>query len=115
VVEFCFRLPASYKVHRGARKRILLDAARGLLPDLVLRRTDKKRYISKDSWMPLRREYGPDLAAMARSKSLLESPGVRGRAVAPFVDDYLAGRHDDGLGVWRLYTAWRWLEAFHPA
>jgi asparagine synthase (glutamine-hydrolysing) len=114
VVEYCFRLPASYKVHRGVRKRILFDAARGVVPDLVLRRTDKKTFISKDSWMPLRRDYGPALADMARSKSLVESSGVRRPAVAPFVDDYLAGRHDDGMAVWRLYTAWRWHEAFHP-
>ncbi|HXJ28994.1 MAG TPA: asparagine synthase C-terminal domain-containing protein, partial [Gemmatimonadales bacterium] len=115
VVEYCFRLPASYKVHRGVRKRILLDAARGVVPDLVLRRTDKKTFISKDSWMPLRRDYGPALADMARSKSLVESAGVRGPAMAAFVDDYLAGRHDDRMAVWRLYTAWRWHEAFHPA
>jgi asparagine synthetase B (glutamine-hydrolysing) len=29
-----------------------------------------------------------------------------------FVDDYLAGRHEDGYAVWRIYTASRWLELF---
>jgi asparagine synthase (glutamine-hydrolysing) len=115
VVEFCFGLPASYKVRDGKRKRILLDAACGVVPDLVLRRTDKKTFISKDNWMPLRRDHGPALREMARSRRLLESPGVKGRAVAGFVDAFLGGRHHDILAVWRLYTAWRWLEAFHLA
>jgi len=29
-----------------------------------------------------------------------------------FVDDYLAGKHDNAYAVWRIYTASRWLELF---
>jgi len=38
VVELALSLPASYKVRRGKRKRILVDAYRGILPDEVLDR-----------------------------------------------------------------------------
>ncbi len=38
VVELAMSLPVSYKVHRGKRKRILVDAYRGILPDEVLDR-----------------------------------------------------------------------------
>jgi asparagine synthase (glutamine-hydrolysing) len=111
-VEFCFRLPADYKVRYGLRKRILLDAARPLLPALVLNRTDKKTFVSKQGWLPLRRDHADALREMARSRALVESPHIRRAALVPFVEDYLRGRHDDELAVWRLYTASRWLDAF---
>jgi hypothetical protein len=28
------------------------------------------------------------------------------------VDDYFAGRHEDGYAVWRVFTASRWLDLF---
>ncbi|MEK6675252.1 MAG: asparagine synthase (glutamine-hydrolyzing) [Planctomycetota bacterium] len=41
VVELATSLPSSYKIDRGVRKRILLDAYRGLLPDEILGRPKK--------------------------------------------------------------------------
>jgi len=114
LVEFCFRLPADYKVRYGIRKRILLDAARPMLPSLVANRTDKKTFVSKQGWMPLRHDHADALREMARSRALVESPYIRRDALTPFVEDYLRGRHDDELAMWRLYTASRWLDAFRP-
>ncbi len=41
VVEFASALPSSLKLDRGIRKRVLIDAYRGLLPDEVLDRPKK--------------------------------------------------------------------------
>jgi asparagine synthase (glutamine-hydrolysing) len=38
VVEQALRLPSGYKIDRGLRKRILVDAYRGHLPDAILDR-----------------------------------------------------------------------------
>jgi asparagine synthase (glutamine-hydrolysing) len=110
IVEFAFKLPPEYKVRDGLRKRVLLDAARAFLPDLVLNRTDKKTFVSKLHWMPLRERYAGPLREMAASRTIRETPGFHAPAVRRFVEDYLSGRNDDILAVWRLFTACRWLE-----
>jgi asparagine synthase (glutamine-hydrolysing) len=111
-VEYCFTLPASYKVHRGQRKRVLAAASRGLVPDAVLDRRDKKTFISRANWIPLRERHAEALRAMASSTTMQTAPWFRPRTLAAFVDDYLRGRHDDAPAVWRLYTAWRWMDLF---
>ena len=113
IVEFCFSLPASYKYEAGVRKRLLHAAARGHVPPVVLERREKRGLMADYRWFPLRSYAGP-LREMASARRLRELPWIRAERLAPFVDSYLAGRHDDLLSVWRLYTAWRWLEAFAP-
>ncbi len=114
IVELCFSLPAAYKYQAGVRKRLLYAAARGRVPRAVLERREKRGLGIDHRWFPLR-SYAEPLREMSRARRMRELPWVRGDRLAPFVDSYLAGRHDDALAVWRLYTAWRWLEAFEPA
>jgi asparagine synthase (glutamine-hydrolysing) len=109
IVEFCFRLPVDYKISRGERKRILRAAAREYLPAPVLERKDKKVFISKIDWLPLR-QHAAELRDMANSRTLQQLPWIRPRRMVNFVESYLHGTNDNILGVWRLYTAWRWLE-----
>ncbi|HLY63025.1 MAG TPA: asparagine synthase (glutamine-hydrolyzing) [Terriglobia bacterium] len=112
LVEYCFRLPASYKVSSGNRKRVLRDSAKALLPKMVTERLDKKAIVSTPQWMPLRYNYGDRLREMAHSRTLYELPWVRPQPLVRFVENFLQGKHENNLAVWRLYTAWRWLETF---
>jgi asparagine synthase (glutamine-hydrolysing) len=109
IVEFCFRLPAEYKIARGERKRILRAAAKDYLPSDILDRKDKKVFVSKIDWLPLRR-HADALRDMANSHTMQQLPWIRPKHMVNFVDRYLQGAHDNVLAVWRLYTAWRWLE-----
>ncbi len=111
-VEYCFRLPPDYKVYRGRYKRVLAAAAAGLVPDAVLARRDKKTFVSKTNWIPLREEHATVLREMASSATMQNTHWFKPQRLARFVEDYLQGRHDDGPALWRLYTAWRWLELF---
>jgi asparagine synthase (glutamine-hydrolysing) len=115
LVEWAFRLPASAKVGEGRRKRVLWDVARDIVPPLVFARTHKRAIVSRGDWMPLRTAHRTELAAMAESSSLRQAPYVDATRMTAFVHDYLEARHDDAASVWRLYTAWRWLERFRPA
>ena len=67
--------------------------------------------MSRNDWVPLRTVHRDTLADMARSGVLGAAPGIRADRLRAFVDDYLTGRSDDHLAVWRLYTGWRWLES----
>lgn len=109
VVEFCFSLPASYKVGFGRRKKLLRETSEDYLPRAVLDRKDKKFFVSLSNWMPLR-EHASEIREAARNPALGNLPWVDGARLQRFVDDYLSRQHDDAYSVWRIYTASRWLD-----
>ncbi|MGE3538132.1 MAG: asparagine synthase (glutamine-hydrolyzing) [Candidatus Tectimicrobiota bacterium] len=114
LVEFCFQLPASYKIAGGYRKRLLREVARAYLPPLILERTYKMGIASNLHWLPLRPAHGAALREMASSPTLSQLPWLHSARLRQFVEAYLAQQHHDALAVWRLYTVWRWLEIFRP-
>jgi asparagine synthase (glutamine-hydrolysing) len=111
LVEFCFSLPSSYKVDGGRRKRLLLPLAADVLPEEVVRRTDKKMFISKWDWLPIRTALAGDLLRAVHEGPLGAVPWVRKDALQAFARAFLARRHNDYLGIWRIVTASRWMEA----
>jgi asparagine synthase (glutamine-hydrolysing) len=115
VVEWCLPMPAHYKVFRGQTKRLLHAIARRHLPIEVADRRDKRGIVPSSSWMPMRTEYADALSAVPHERRVRESGWIEPREAEHFIQSYLAHRHDDHLAVWRLFTAWRWLELFHLA
>ena len=114
LVEFCFQLPASYKIAFGSRKRLLREVARAYLPSVIVNRTYKMGISSNLQWLPSRPEHSEALRAMVRSTTMRHLPWLCPGHLEQFVEGYLACEHHDALAVWRLYTAWRWLEIFRP-
>ncbi len=112
LVEWCLPQPDEHKIFRGQPKRLLHAVACRRLPRSVASRTDNMAIVSSSAWMPLRTEYADVIRAVPRQKRLRESGWIDGQAAERFVDSYLEGRHADHLAVWRLFTAWRWLELF---
>ncbi len=110
VVELCFRLPADFKVANGYRKKLLYDIAGAYLPHAVLKRKDKKMFVSDTRWMRLREHHAEDLVRMAKSLAMRNSGLFDAKRLLKFVEGYLLNQHDDELAVWRLYTAYRWFE-----
>ncbi len=112
LVEWALPLPDHYKVFRAQPKRLLHAVACRRLPPTVANRTDNMAIVSSSSWMPLRAEYASVIRGVPREPRLRESGWIDVRAAERFVDSYLRGGHADHLAVWRLFTAWRWLELF---
>ena len=50
IITYLFSLPSNTKVGKGFTKRILRDSMKGLVPDSVLKRTDKKGFTPSESW-----------------------------------------------------------------
>jgi asparagine synthase (glutamine-hydrolysing) len=109
LVEFCFSLPASYKVGFGRRKRLLWETSKEYLPRLIMERKDKKYFVLLSNWMPLR-EHGQMIRDASRNAAFRSLPWVDVPRMHRFVDDYLAQKHDNAYAVWRIYTASRWFE-----
>jgi asparagine synthase (glutamine-hydrolysing) len=112
IVELCLPLPGHYKMSGAQPKRLLHAVAQRYLPAAVSNRRDKKAIVSSGEWMPLRSEYADVVRAVPSEQSIRESGWIEPRAAGRFMEDYLAGVHHDHLAVWRLITAWRWLEMF---
>jgi asparagine synthase (glutamine-hydrolysing) len=110
LVEYCFRLPSEYRTQIGVRKRILREAAKRYLPPALF--AGKSRpFIDSQHWMSMLRQHSDALLEMAQSQLMAQLPIINAPRMRRFVSGYLSAKHDDGLGVWRLYTSWRWLQS----
>jgi asparagine synthase (glutamine-hydrolysing) len=90
VVDFCARLPHGYKYRRGVRKFLLRQAAKGLVPDMVLKRAKKGFGVPLARWMR-QMPPTPPLNAVA---------GLRPDWVAERWSAARAGEADERLLLW---------------
>lgn len=107
VVEFAFSLPDSYRM-RGLRgKRILRDAARGVLPESIIRRPKKGFGIPVAAW--LRTSLRPLLLDILDSRSLRDTGLFEPAYVERLVQEHLSGRKDHRKPLWTLlvFELWR--------
>ncbi len=93
LVDFCRRLPHSFKMRRGKRKYLLKKALEGILPQDIIDRPKKGFGIPTASW----------LKSMPKDPPLAPVPGVRMDRVASAWD-----RHRDGSADNRMFL-WSWL------
>ena len=98
LVDFCRRLPNTWKMRAGQRKYLLKRALSGLVPDAVLRRRKQGFAIPVASW--LRRLSPPD------TRNPL--PGVRVEAMRRSWDAHQGEQHDERLLLWTWFVAQRW-------
>jgi asparagine synthase (glutamine-hydrolysing) len=103
--EFVFSVPAVYKIHDGWSKALLRDAMRGVVPDPILARRDKKGFAT-----PARRwldQLWPELRPMV---NLQVGEFVDPAALQNGLWPSLAGFGQRGVEMmWRLisFAAWR--------
>jgi len=107
LVSFVERLPSSFKVHRGLRKRLLIDAYRGRLPDEVLDRTKQGFEV------PIGEYLRGSLQPMFRdvvTRDVVDSFGLLSYAgIMALLDDHRAhrGEHADTLFALLSLCWWR--------
>ncbi len=107
VVEFAAELPGSYKIDRGLRKRVLIDAYRGRLPDVVLDRSKQGFEIPIGEFLrgPMRGMFSDTV-----TRDVVESFGLLSyRAVNGIFEEHLArrGEHADLLFALLSLCWWR--------
>jgi asparagine synthase (glutamine-hydrolysing) len=105
IVELCFSLPTSYKVGFGQRKRLLHELAKDYLPKRMLESRDKRRFVMMSNWMPLRGEHSAAMRDASRHPNWTKLPYIIAPKLHAFVEEYLGGRHEDGLcGLAHLHS-----------
>lgn len=110
LVELCLGIPNEAKLGGGIAKRVLRDAMRGTVPDVVLDRRDKMGFMTAEPiWMrgEAAREYRAEIKRSAEALSGIISP----RVVDQF-DEFLAGRRRFDQRFLRVISAGSWWARF---
>jgi asparagine synthase (glutamine-hydrolysing) len=110
LVEFVFSLPDEQKLEGATTKSILRRALADRIPRPVLARQDKMGFETPtDVWLRSRH------AAEARRRLTREGPlhdWLDPAALAADLDEYMAGRRDIGLQIWRWLALDAWARRF---
>jgi len=111
LVSLAVTLPNEAKLHRAWTKRILRDALRGIVPDVILDRRDKMGFPTPHAhWM--RNELAGAVAEAVHSSELRALEAVDLGQVSEMYRRWMAG--EDGLGhaLWRIVSVDLWLRAY---
>jgi len=104
LVELAFSLPDEDKIYRGETKHILRHSLKGILPDAIIARQDKKGFVTpgEDKWLrgPLKHLLEMDFAAY----DFIDNTKVK-----KIISEYRNGRSNSTL-VWRLAALYQWLK-----
>jgi asparagine synthase (glutamine-hydrolysing) len=107
VVEFAFSLPDAYRMRGLTGKRILRDAVRDLLPDIVLKRPKKGFGMPVAAWLagPLR----PLLRDLLSADALQAAGLFDAHVVNRMLDEHDRGLADHRKPLWTLliFELWR--------
>ena len=110
LVEFVLGLPDDYKIARGTTKRVLREAMRGVLPERVRERVDKKGFATPEEvWL---RQDGSDRFRAALAEAVDISGGVLTREVHDLLERTIAGKEPFSPRLWRCINFGRWLKTF---
>ncbi|GAB3629049.1 asparagine synthase (glutamine-hydrolyzing) [Pandoraea terrae] len=110
LVEYSLNLPEVFKVEHGMTKRVLRQGMRGMVPEKVLDRIDKKGFLTAEEfWM--KGDHSAQFAAR-----LDEAIERAGRFIDTGMRDVLsrvvAGKAPFSYHVWRVISFGAWLKRF---
>jgi asparagine synthase (glutamine-hydrolysing) len=110
LVEFAARLPARMKLRGFTTKRILREAARGLLPPAILSRPKMGFPVPFAAWT--RGTWQTVVRDVLLDSRTLQRGIVSGPAVRALIDDHAAGRVNGGDALWGLMNLELWYRTF---
>jgi asparagine synthase (glutamine-hydrolysing) len=112
VAEFVWRLPVDLKLRGLKGKHLLRRAARGIVPDEILRRPKRGFLIPVAGW--LRGVLRPLLLDVLSQGALKRQGLFDAQEVARLVEEHLSGRADHRRPLWTLLTLSLWLNRHKP-
>lgn len=104
LVEFAFSLPDDTKMKDGVTKRVLREGMKGIMPDAIINRKDKKGFVTPGEvkWLrgPLKHLLEQDLGKMDFLKQ---------EKVKSVIDKFRNGDNSEATLVWRLVVLRYWM------
>jgi asparagine synthase (glutamine-hydrolysing) len=107
LVEFVFSLPFDYKMNNGLTKYILRESARGLTPDSILSRTDKRGFTTpgETKWLRGQLSHLLEKENLKHLKDICYMPKVY-KLAKHFKD----GKLSESAMLWKLVTLNEWMK-----
>lgn len=110
LIEFVLGLPSSYKLDRAVTKRVLREAARGVLPGGIRTRMDKIGFATAEEvWL---RKSATQAFAAGIEHAIDASDGVITHHARAMVQDIIHGRMGFSFLPWRIISFDDWLDRF---
>jgi asparagine synthase (glutamine-hydrolysing) len=110
VMEFMAALPGSYKVRGLQGKRLLREAFRGRVPEVILRRPKRGFEAPIGSW--LRGQLRDFAQEMLDNGLLVQRGAVRPERVRTILNEHLEARRDNTRQIWSLLMLEVWQREF---
>ncbi|PKL57157.1 MAG: asparagine synthase (glutamine-hydrolyzing) [Methanomicrobiales archaeon HGW-Methanomicrobiales-6] len=111
VVEFLASLPADQKIRGGVTKFILRKAIRGLVPEVIRCRMDKKGFATPEEvWM--QGDMSEKVLEILSSEAFKSRPYWDADAVAESYKAFLQGKAPYSSEIWRIICCELWLRRF---
>jgi asparagine synthase (glutamine-hydrolysing) len=108
IVEFSSKIPSWMKVRRGVLKSVLRESVRGIVPNQILDRKDKKGFPTPTGkWFA--GELKGYISATLLAKELLSAEIVDPRALATMVEAHTSGKADYGHILWKVLNLEIWM------
>jgi len=111
VVELAFRMPGAVKYAGDVPKAVLRRAMRGVVPDAVLDRTDKRGF-ETPATLWLRQGHAAAVRELVTAGAAVRRGILDRRAARDVVEAFLAGQRGPEHEIWRLVNLELWLRAF---
>jgi asparagine synthase (glutamine-hydrolysing) len=110
VMEFCARLPSSYKLRGTTLKYLLKRAGRRLLPPEIVHRRKMGFGVPVGDWM--RSAWRPWVEDVLLSPQALKRGYFEPEALRQFAQAHLEGRQEQSSAVWALLCLELWHREF---
>ena len=104
LVEYAFSLPDNLKIDQGATKLVLREAMRGIMPDSISDRKDKKGFVTPGEVKWLR---GPLKHLLEQNFSQLDF--LETEKVTRLISEFKAGDNKNANLVWRVAVLRWWM------
>lgn len=112
VARCAFAIPGRRKIVGRNRKVVLKEAARGLLPDVVIDRPKALFSVPLRSWI---RGDMREMVDSLLSGDLVRQEVLDRSSVARLIDEDRSGAADYSRQIWQLLTLEAWYQQAHPA
>lgn len=108
LVEYVFNLPFDYKMNHGLTKYILRESARGITPDSILSRTDKRGFTTpgETKWLRNQLIHLLEVDNFKYLKDICDMPKVH-----RLVKIFKSGKINESANLWKLATLNEWMKS----
>lgn len=109
LVEYIFSLPDHQKINQGYTKSVLRNALGDLIPQQILKRTDKMGFVTPEQvWFADELKGWSD--EIINSRSFRERSYFDHSKMLKTLDDHRARKNDIGFSLWRWINLELWLQ-----